>query len=651
MSKNDSKTAIELINLIRDMISTELDKRDNTCVCQIVARNLDETFNIIVVPDERTVINRVKSISPDVLKEGDYVYVYKFQNRLNNAIIIAKVGNDNVDLRFVTTDEYTALVPPGTAGGGGGGGGGTVSWSDVTGKPDFKTVSWTANYNDLINRPTISLNIQDGAGTNAIQEKMADATVDFTGRNPNAEAIDSTLSAVINTGAAGNQSVALNKNTMALATASMTNGNKTVAKGEESHAEGYQSVTLGDGSHAEGARTTAVGIQSHSEGEDTIANGEASHSEGHNTNANNYYAHAEGEDTIASGRASHAEGEASKATALVSHAEGTNNYIGEKPQDGPSGGGETTPSQPSGYNFAAGESAHAEGFDNFVYGAGSHAEGAQNVINGTMSHAEGVKNTIGSNVDGGHVEGRENTVTEIYAHAEGYKTTASGTYSHTEGYLTTTASSYAHAEGQNTHANGYASHSQGASTYAKGTCSFTGGQSTEANANFATAIGLGLYTSVESSFVVGKYNATTANVLFGVGNGTSDSARSNAFEVYQDGHAEIGAMGSTNSSVATKKYVDDHAGGGGGTTLYKHSIHMGDFYFDAVSTKSTAFVDINDMYKNAMSYYNGKQYDPTNGMPTLILGYDAANLKLLYVDGTTITGYSDTSFTDTVSSY
>ena len=58
MSKNDSKTAIELINVIRDMISTELDKRDNTCVCQIVARNLDETFNKkfdkLILNDEST---------------------------------------------------------------------------------------------------------------------------------------------------------------------------------------------------------------------------------------------------------------------------------------------------------------------------------------------------------------------------------------------------------------------------------------------------------------------------------------------------------------------------------------------------------------------------------------------------------------------
>ena len=92
MSKNDSKTATELINLIRDIILTELDKRDNTCVCQIVACNSDGTYNIVVIPDEQTVINGVKNVSPEVLKDGDYVYLYKFQNKLNNAIILTKLG-------------------------------------------------------------------------------------------------------------------------------------------------------------------------------------------------------------------------------------------------------------------------------------------------------------------------------------------------------------------------------------------------------------------------------------------------------------------------------------------------------------------------------------------------------------------------------
>lgn len=47
-------------------------------------------------------------------------------------------------------------------------------------------------------------------------------------------------------------------------------------------------------------------------------------------------------------------------------------------------------------------------------------------------------------------------------------------------------------------------------------------------------------------------------ILSSVGNGSSDNNRSNAFEVYKDGHAEVQTMGNTDNSVVTKKYVGDN---------------------------------------------------------------------------------------------
>lgn len=223
---------------------------------------------------------------------------------------------------------------------------------------------------DIVNKSNAN-NLENGTGTNAAQEKMADATVDFTGRNANAEALDPTISATINTGASGNQSVAIGKNTMALATASFTNGNKTLAKGEESHAEGYQSVTLGDGSHAEGAQTVAKGIQSHSEGALTQAIGDQSH--------------AEGQATISGAIASHTEGVATK----------TGNYSQESgigADQTPGGGGSPTPPVDP-YVAEFGEGSHSEGYSNVVKGCGSHAEGLRNYLAGNYAHVEGVNNT------------------------------------------------------------------------------------------------------------------------------------------------------------------------------------------------------------------------------------------------------------------
>lgn len=323
-------------------------------------------------------------------------------------------------------------------------------------------------------------NLENGTGTNAVRQKMADATVDFTGRNPNAEALDPTLATEIPTGASGNQSAAFNKNTMALGTASFANGNKTVAKGEESHAEGYQSVTLGDGSHAEGAQTVAKGIQSHSEGALTQALGDESHAEGHNT--------------IAGALASHSEGAGTK-VGNYSQESGIGADHTVSPIPGPS----PTPTPPT-YIAQPGEGSHVEGYDNIVTGYGSHAEGVRNYVTGNYSHAEGVNNSLLKN----------------YAHVSGYNNISNADCSETSGIWNTN--------------NGYGS--------------------------FVT----GFYN--ESSYnhqaIVGKFNLNKSDTLFEVGNGTTNNARSNAFEVHQDGRATIGAAPTNDMDVVNKKYFEDN---------------------------------------------------------------------------------------------
>ncbi len=245
---------------------------------------------------------------------------------------------------------------------------------------------------ELVAGMAASINAENGTGTNAVRQKMANATVNFgddgsgNPRNANAIALDPTLSAVINTGASGNQSAAFGKDTMALATASFTNGNKTVAKGEESHAEGYQSVTLADGSHAEGERTTAASSVSHSEGSDTIANANASHAEGVRSQTKSFTeggangSHAEGESTLASGYASHTEGYGSY-TGAIENAP-TYPEIPDVPGGGGSGGG--------GEVTQVGNAAHAEGNYCRAIGTGSHAEGYRTTTLHEASHTEGV---------------------------------------------------------------------------------------------------------------------------------------------------------------------------------------------------------------------------------------------------------------------
>jgi hypothetical protein len=114
------------------------------------------------------------------------------------------------------------------------------------------------------------------------------------------------------------------------------------------------------------------------------------------------------------------------------------------------------------------------------------------------------------------------------------RTTKTADGAHAEGYMTSAEAEAAHAEGNTTVASGVASHAQNVGTIASGAHSSAAGNKTRAGS--------------ANQFVVGKFNKNKTNTIFEVGNGTGEdggeyngqpTARSNAFEVYSDGHAEV----------------------------------------------------------------------------------------------------------------
>lgn len=125
---------------------------------------------------------------------------------------------------------------------------------------------------------------------------------------------------------------------------------------------------------------------------------------------------------------------------------------------------------------------------------------------------------------------------------EGDRTTASGDYSHTEGGYSTANGNYSHAEGMATITYGMSSHAEG--------------YVTEARNKYEHASGA---YNVSSSATT-KFGHS-GNTLFSVGNGTSSSAKHNAFEIRQNGDIYI-----TKDGQDVK--LQDQLGGGGGGSSY-----------------------------------------------------------------------------------
>lgn len=361
--------------------------------------------------------------------------------------------------------------------------------------------------------------LQPGATGKQNVQQIADGVqngIKFSGENPRAEALDSTLSNDQSYGAVGDFSHSEGGKSSAQGKRSHAEGTTTIAKGGYSHAEGNNSVSYGSNSHAEGQKTTAYGSNAHSEGFITLSQGNHSHAEGNNTTAIGDNSHAEGFETVAgqsntAGHSAHAEGIGAKATGNGAHAEG-------------------------GKTQATNMHAHAEGFETVASGQNSHAEGNGARAFGHNSHAEGYQ-TIADG-ENSHTEGWDTATSYIGAHqhAEGSRTLAASNCAHAEGRGSSTDTgalsmavlggktvSDIHVQWQMhkdfTAAIGPGSHAEGVSTLASGSGAHAEGTVTQATHNYSHAGGLGTKTSAEGQTVVGSYNVNepTAKFIVGIG--------------------------------------------------------------------------------------------------------------------------------------
>jgi len=529
---------------------------------------------------------------------------------------------------------------------------------------------------------TKASNIKDASSTGGINQAFdGGETLDVTSKNPNATALDSTITGALTRGATGQyassfggKSIAMGKRSFAEGTTTIAKGNyshaegdNSVALGSDSHVEGYQTTTgpsamgahaegngtqsLGAASHSEGSSTIAKGNTSHAEGADTKANGVASHAEGNGTKGDGNYSHAEGNGTsaigssshaegyitIAQGDMSHAEGALTKAigshshtegsnnttNAGNSHAEGANNTVNNSKYTAPSGGssgstGSTEPSEPADFNIEE------------HYGEGGHAEGMYNNAYGYASHAEGAHNK--SKAHYSHTEGQGNDASGEGAHAEGWGTIASGAHSHSEGQGTKAIGDNAHAEGNGSKATGSGSHAEGSGT-AQGDNAHAEGASIANNSN-AHAEGLSTTASGNGAHSEGNYAQATNNAAHAEGVHTTangDGSHTEGWYTTAKNRAEH-AEGFFNfsNSVSPSYYTE------GNNTL--HSVGIG----TSDTNRKNAFevMQNGDIYAYGVGGYDGTNA-VNNASKTLKTVIESKQDKL--VSGTNIKTVNGTS--------
>lgn len=147
------------------------------------------------------------------------------------------------------------------------------------------------------------------------------------------------------------------------------------------------------------------------------------------------------------------------------------------------------------------------------------------------------------------------------------------------------------ATGDRTQANHNYSIAMGSLAQANGMASVSLGRDTKANGDYSVALGEGVIAKAQGSVAAGKWNIedTTGKILHSVGNGTSSSARSNAYTIDNEGDAwfsgdvYVGSNSGTNKDEGSKRLarVDEVPAIETGTfTPYLHSTNA---YIDYVN--------------------------------------------------------------------
>ena len=188
----------------------------------------------------------------------------------------------------------------------------------------------------------------------------------------------------------------------------------------------------------------------------------------------------------------------------------------------------------------SGESSYASGAYSVASGNSSVASGFYSVASGFYSVASGYSSVASSE----------------YSVASGYSSVSSGYYSVASGYYSVASGHYSVASGFSSVASGYYSVASGAYSVASGNYSVASGAYSVASGDFSVVLARNGETMSSYQTIVGRFNAKVAG-LFIIGNGTSDTARSNAFVVDDSGNV-------------TAKYFSGYANaiGGEGFKIY-----------------------------------------------------------------------------------
>lgn len=99
--------ADNMVDIIRGVVREEINKTDSTILCQVKNIRSNNSADVIPVSDRSLILKNIPNMTKFDLSVGDYVYLYKINNQLDNSFVCYVLGKNNLEGDYsITKDPY-----------------------------------------------------------------------------------------------------------------------------------------------------------------------------------------------------------------------------------------------------------------------------------------------------------------------------------------------------------------------------------------------------------------------------------------------------------------------------------------------------------------------------------------------------------------
>lgn len=102
--------ADSMVDIIRGIVREEINKTDSTLLCRVKNIYSKNAVDVIPVSDKTLILHNIPNMTKYDLNIGDYVYIYRVNNQLDNSFVCYVLGKNPIERSYnVTgTSSYTA---------------------------------------------------------------------------------------------------------------------------------------------------------------------------------------------------------------------------------------------------------------------------------------------------------------------------------------------------------------------------------------------------------------------------------------------------------------------------------------------------------------------------------------------------------------